>query len=50
MIPFIVMCGSIVELLLINLENVLEYPPVKIILKLHLKEVLIFLIILFTNP
>ena len=48
--PFIVMFGSIVELLLINLEKVLEYPPVKIILKLQLKEDLIFLIILFIKP
>ena len=40
--PFIVMFGSIVGLLLINLEKVFEYPPVKIILKLQLKEILIF--------
>ena len=50
MIPFIVMFGSIVELLLMNLEKVFEYPPVKIILKLQLKEFFIFLTILFTNP
>ena len=44
------MLGSIVELLLIILENVLEYPPVRIILKLQSKEVLIFFIMLFINP
>ena len=44
------MFGSIVELLIINLEKVLEYPPVRIILNLQLKEPFIFFTILLINP